>query len=265
MYHEFSIEQRGKQEGTQMKQLFEERNSIDRIRYVSHRGFQPMAPANSLAGFQYAGYLKQWGIETDVRCTKDGLLVCCHDADIHSTYDGEGLVAEMTWRELSRFRLNRGNRLACLMDTEKRMPLFSEYLAVCKRFGSIPFIDVKADVVGQIIRDAYRAGIESKRIVLSSVKLESLEEAREIDPNVFIHWIFAKEAQLERLAALESAGISWDISDARTCPADLITSAHNLGLKVCLRAGDTPQDVQRMMDLNLDYIPTNTMHLPLRK
>jgi len=36
------------------------------VRYISHRGFMPLAPENSLAGFEYAGLLSQWAIETDV-------------------------------------------------------------------------------------------------------------------------------------------------------------------------------------------------------
>ena len=33
-----------------------------------------------------------------------------------------------------------------------------------------------------------------------------------------------------------------------------------MGLKVCLRAGDTLENVRRMLELGCDYIPSNCMH-----
>jgi len=39
-------------------------------RYISHRGFTPLAPENSLPSFYYAGLLGQWAIETDVHIMK---------------------------------------------------------------------------------------------------------------------------------------------------------------------------------------------------
>lgn len=52
-----------------MNKLFSTPQTLSHPRYVSHRGFQPMAPANSLPSFEYAGYLRQWAIETDVHFT----------------------------------------------------------------------------------------------------------------------------------------------------------------------------------------------------
>ena len=112
-----------------MNKLFDTPQTFAHPRYVSHRGFQPLAPENSLPSFTYAGRLGQWAIETDVHLTRDGELVCCHNATVEKMYDGEGAIADMTWAELSRLRLKCGNRLDCLSDEEKRMPLFSEYLA----------------------------------------------------------------------------------------------------------------------------------------
>ena len=49
--------------GLYMKTIFDTPHPV---RYISHRGFMPLAPENSLAGFEYAGLLSQWAIETDV-------------------------------------------------------------------------------------------------------------------------------------------------------------------------------------------------------
>ena len=75
------------------------------LHYISHCGFRPLAPDNSLPGFEYAGILKQWAIETDVHMSADGVLVCNHNATVDASYDGNGSIREMTWSELSRLRL----------------------------------------------------------------------------------------------------------------------------------------------------------------
>ena len=234
-----------------------------KVRYISHRGFQPMAPANSLPSFAAAGALGQWAIETDVHLTRDGKLVCCHDACVDTTYDGSGLIADMTWNELRTLRLKQGNRLNCLTDEEKRMPLFSEYLTVCRRFGSVPFVELKTSDVEPVLKTVAAAGLREDEVIMSSTRLEWLKEVRRLSPSMFIHWIFGNEDQLDELAALGNAGLSWKIANCFECSPEKITMAHERGLKVCLRAGDSIESVRHMLALGLDYIPTNCMHLPL--
>ena len=62
--------------------------------YISHRGFRPLAPDNSLPGFEYAGILKQWAIETDVHISADGILVCNHDLTVDATYNGTACLTQ---------------------------------------------------------------------------------------------------------------------------------------------------------------------------
>ena len=214
-----------------MNKLFSTPQTLSHPRYVSHRGFQPMAPANSLPSFEYAGYLHQWAIETDVHFTRDGVAVCCHN----DTVD-------------------------CLRDEQKRMPLFSEYLSICRHYGSVPFIELKTDDVERVMALVRQAGFADDEIVISAVSLERMQIARRVSEDVFIHRIFATEEELPILAELGNAGLSWNIKDVRDCTPDKITRPHEMGLKVCLRAGDTLENVRRMLELGCDYIPSNCMH-----
>src|SRR5699024_12488647 len=93
--------------------LFRSQDHLSVPPFVSHRGYTPMAPENSLPGFAYAGLLGQWAIETDVHLTRDGVLVCCHDEAVDAMYDGTGAIADMTWEELSRHQLRSCSRLDC--------------------------------------------------------------------------------------------------------------------------------------------------------
>ena len=243
-----------------MKTIFDVPQTSEKPRFISHRGFQPLALANSLPSFAYAGWLGQWAIETDVHLTRDGVAVCCHNDTVDETFDGSGVIREMTWKELSLLRMKCGNRLDCLRDEEKRMPLFSEYLNLCRRYGSIPFIELKTDDVDEVLHCVRSAGLEDGQVVMSSSRLDRLKMTREKTENMFIHWIFGDEEHLEELAGLGYSGMSWNTVDWAHFPVEKIELCHRAGVKVCLRAGDSVQAVRTMLSLGLDYIPSNCMH-----
>ena len=228
--------------------------------FVSHRGFTPLAPENSLPSFYYAGLFRQWAIETDVHITRDGQIVCCHNETIDKYCNGEGRISELTCGQLRHFRIVRGNRAECFSEDELRIPLFSEYLSICRRFGSIPFIELKTDDAEHVIRHLQKNGFSEDEVIASSMVLTRLEESRRYAPNMFVHWIFAEENKLSRLLELGNAGLSWKISDPFACDSQRIDLAHKEGLKVCLRAADDVTALEQMKKLGLDYFPTNTLH-----
>lgn len=233
------------------------------VKYMSHCGFQPLAPENSLPSFEYAGLLGQWAIETDVHVTCDGRLVCCHDERVERTFAGEGRIEEMTWAELSALRMNRGNRLECFEAEQLRMPLFSEYLSICRRFGSVPFIELKTPDAERVLRAVREAGLTDRDVVMSAIPLEWVLETRRVSKEAYIHWIFADEARLGELAEAGNAGLSLNIPDPFDCSPEKVAQIHAMGLRMCLRAGDTARTAARMHEIGLDYVPTNCMHLPV--
>lgn len=104
---------------------------------IAHRGYTAGGAAeNTIPAFLAAkanGFLR---IETDVRATSDGVLVCLHDTTIDRTSDGTGNISSMTYAEASAY--NYG--------TEKypaTIPKFTDYLDVCKKTGIKPYIEIK--------------------------------------------------------------------------------------------------------------------------
>src|SRR3954452_18398025 len=62
---------------------------------LGHRGASAYAPENTFAAFDLAVEMGADGIETDVRATRDGVLVLLHDETVDRTTDGTGVVAEL--------------------------------------------------------------------------------------------------------------------------------------------------------------------------
>lgn len=70
---------------------------------IAHRGFSAQYPENTLAAFRAAFDAGADVVETDVRLTKDGVLVLSHDADLKRCSNGQGGVASMTLAELRQY------------------------------------------------------------------------------------------------------------------------------------------------------------------
>ncbi len=72
-------------------------------RICAHRGFNTVAPENSMPAFAAAISLGAQEIELDIRETDDGVLVVCHDNSIDRISNGNGQIAEMTFEQLRSF------------------------------------------------------------------------------------------------------------------------------------------------------------------
>ncbi len=241
--------------------LFEEKQSIKKPKFISHRGYTPVAPENSLISFEKAGKRGVWAIETDVHLTRDGRLVCCHDSSTERMFGDELIIEESDFDDLMKLRISRGSRVETYPSESLKMPEFGEYLDICAKYGAVPFIETKgaADVVDAVLRELKSRDIISDSVI-SSIEFEHIERARQLNEEIFVHHIFGSEALLPELSKMKNAGLSYDYTDLDEVPEGLIDRTHEAGVKVCLRAGDNIHTVLKMLEMGLDYIPTNTMY-----
>lgn len=103
--------------------------------YYAHRGLHNDERAeNSMSAFKAAvdaGY----GIELDIRLSKDGKLVVFHDDTLDRVCGREGKVIDFTADELASFKLN---------GTNDGVPLFSDVLSLIG--GKVPLlVEIKED------------------------------------------------------------------------------------------------------------------------
>ncbi|HEL1612189.1 TPA: hypothetical protein TXL52_000220 [Streptococcus suis] len=97
----------------------------------AHRGFHDNAgpaPENSLLAIQLA-VEKGYGIEFDIRLTKDGQLVVFHDETLKRTSGIDQNIEELTYEELLSFSL---------FASKERIPLLSQILSTVA--GRVPLI-----------------------------------------------------------------------------------------------------------------------------
>ena len=134
--------------------------------------------------------------------------------------------------------------------------MFTAYLSICRVYGAVPFIELKTMDADAVLAEC-RQFFDDRELVISSTQMSYLREARRLSSAVFLHHIFSDEASIRELSMMGPAGCSLNQPDVNAFDTAWVGRVHAEGLKLCLRAGDTPEMVLRMAALGLDYIPTN--------
>ncbi|MDO5444813.1 MAG: glycerophosphodiester phosphodiesterase family protein [Eubacteriales bacterium] len=96
----------------------------------AHRGLHTRdesVPENSMEAFRLAAE-KGYGIELDIRLTKDGYVVVFHDDTLDRVCGISGKVIDYTYSELKEFRL---------CGSDETIPLFSDVLAMINGRSSV--------------------------------------------------------------------------------------------------------------------------------
>ena len=107
----------------------------------AHRGASEYAPENTMSSFQLGVSMGANGIETDVRKTKDGVLVLFHDGNFKRVIGCEGQISDYTYEELMQFRVKNEKT-----DTEDIIISFEDFLRYLG-FRDLQFaIELKEDL-----------------------------------------------------------------------------------------------------------------------
>lgn len=105
------------------------KQSPQNIYVAAHRGLCAKYPENTMEAFRAAVEVGVDQIETDVRITKDGVLVLIHDETVDRTTNGSGKVCEMTYAEL--LALDAGiKKSECFAGA--KIPMLTELLELVK-------------------------------------------------------------------------------------------------------------------------------------
>ena len=257
-------------------------DEISSMLLSAHRGYQPMGPENSILSFEAAGKLGFDYIETDVIMTADGELVCMHDATVDRMTNGSGKVTDMTYADIRKLTIDtaaHGFNISTADKDKLYVPTFREYLGICKKYGSKPFIEIK-DSREEVIKKIIDTALEyfaAEDIVMSCGSIAELNISYKYNRDVFHHLIWGDQSNagyeqsivtLSRMTDSKgkvNAGIAFNITNLSNKSnydraKSWIDKAHAAGLLTCLRAADDMTEVRAMFELGIDYYPTNTTH-----
>lgn len=227
---------------------------------VAHRGLLRHAPENTLPALAACLELGL-GFEIDVRRTRDGKLVCLHDATLDRTTDGKGKLADHTWEEIR--KLDAGGWFDPAFRGA-RIPSLDEVFALLKERGSratLVALDLKdPDVEEDVVRAAVRFGVLD-RVVGIGRTIEQTEVRRRLkkaEARMPVAVLAQRVADLP--AALEEKNADWIY--VRFLPTRAqVERLHGLGKKVFLVgplvAGNAPDNWRAGRDAGVDAVLTD--------
>ncbi|RYP30895.1 hypothetical protein DL767_006027 [Monosporascus sp. MG133] len=74
---------------------------------IAHRGYSAVAPENTIEAFRRAAEAGAHAFETDLRLSRDGVVVLMHDASLKRTFGEDSKVRDHDWGYLSQLRTLR--------------------------------------------------------------------------------------------------------------------------------------------------------------
>jgi glycerophosphoryl diester phosphodiesterase len=218
---------------------------------VGHRGARAYAPENTLTSFKKALEIGVDAVELDVRKTKDNQLVVIHDANVKRTTDGEGLVSELTLKEIKGFSAEKGEKI----------PTFQEALDFLDKKVKM-FIELKeTGVEEQVLSKVNERGLE-KNVVIVSFLEDALKKVRELDKDIETGLIYAKHKNPVK-AALELKA-NYLLAFYRFTHTVNVQKAHENGLKVIVWTINKSEEVEEYAAKGVDGIASDKPDILMR-
>jgi glycerophosphoryl diester phosphodiesterase len=228
---------------------------------IAHRGHSTGAPEQTLAAFAQAIELGADMIEADVRRTRDGRLVMCHDADVGRTTDGTGHISGFTFDELR--RLDAGSWFDPMYRAE-RVPSLDELYELALESGAALCLEAKGETNDEQLAVAHAVAGEIARRgrlgedFLSSFDHAALAGARDAFPGL--------RTAPDRLPERGPADPAATVEQARAIGATVVqhhhedldaatvSRAHDAGIAVWAWPVLTADEIERAIALDVDAV-----------
>ena len=211
---------------------------------IGHRGAGGLEPENTLLSVRRALELGADGIEVDVHCLGDELIVI-HDATLDRTTNGSGPLRRHTLAQVRSLDAGKGERI----------PLLHEVLdAVDRRvLVNIELKGPRTAVPVQALLQEYiaRRGWTPEDFVVSSFRRGELRRLR--DSQFPLGILFARSARLFRRPARGLRAWSIHVPFAHVTPR-LVSRVHADGRKLFVFTVNDRADMERMQQMGVDGI-----------
>ena len=233
-------------------------------RVCAHRGFNTIAPENSMPAFGAAVAMGAEEIEFDLWATKDGEIVSIHDPTLERVSDGVGKIYEHTYTELLTydFGVKYGERFKGM-----RILKFEDIL---KKFSCHVIMNIHIKTIDTSCE--YDPAIMKKIIALID----------KYDCRKYVYFMcgndnvikLAKELAPDICRCMGGGDKKWEIVERAIrydCEKvqlvkgffnkEMIDKAHANGIRCNLFWSDDPAETSEFLDMGIDTILTNDYNL----
>ncbi len=231
-------------------------------RLCAHRGFNSVAPENSMPAFGAAVALGAEEIEFDLWATKDGVIVSCHDAKLDRVSTGSGKIYEHTYEELLQldFGVKHGEKFKGL-----KIPTFEEIL---KKFAGRVIMNIHVKIwdhaakfedhkIEEIVALIRKYDCE-KQVYFMTTNDGIIKRVMEYAPdiNICVGWDGNKEPMsiVDRAIALGAKKVQLFKPYFNQ---ESVDKAHAHGILCNVFWADDPDEARRYFEMGIDTVLTN--------
>jgi glycerophosphoryl diester phosphodiesterase len=218
----------------------------------AHRGASEYAPENTLSSF-YLGLIQGAnGIETDVRKTKDGVLVLFHDSTLDRVSNGSGNVCDYTYEELKSIEIY-GKVTNGFYD---RIVTLREFLEKFHSYDINFAIELKGEgVEEETLAMVKEYGIMNKT-TFTSFTFEFIKKIKELDSTARVGWLTSStdDEAVEQILQIGGEEIA---PKAQTITAELMKKWRGAGLGVRAWGVSNIELMEKACQLGVDGMTVN--------
>jgi glycerophosphoryl diester phosphodiesterase len=230
---------------------------------VAHRGASRDAPGNTIPAFQLAWEQGADAIEADFHLSKDGEIVCFHDADTERVAGTQLVVRQSTLAELKQLDVGATHGVAF---NGTRIPTIAEVFATIPE-GKKIFIEVKcgAEIIPTLLNEIDQSGLTQEQIVVISFNKQVIQQLKIKAPQYKASWLCSFNKQetgeitpalatvLKTLKQIQADGLSSNTA----VPASVIEAVSQQGYEWHVWTINDLNTARRMQALGVLSITTD--------
>lgn len=221
---------------------------------IAHRGGAKEAPENSIEAFRHATNLGYRYLETDAQLTADGVVIAFHDSTIDRVSTQRGKIGDWRWEDLSSVEIGGSSRLTTVAD------LLAEFPDTCFN------LDAKSDRVLAPLLSVIERANAFDRVCIGSFSDKRLRRARRmagerlctsLGPAAIIHLIARSRGLGSSVSSGQAVQVPVSFRGLPVITPRLVEQSHREGLVVHAWTIDDPEQMHRLLELEVDGIMTD--------
>jgi len=231
---------------------------------VAHRGASQDAPENTLPAFELAWKQGADAIEGDFHLTKDGEIICLHDADTKRVAGTKLIAKDTLLADLRKLDVGswKGPQFAGIHP-----PTFKEVVATIPA-GKKFYVEIKCgpEIVPKLTAELKVSGLTDQQIVIISFNADVIAAMKKTNPQYNAYWLVsfkengenglrpATDDVLDTLKTTHANGLS---SGYKLVTADLIDAIHKANYEYHVWTVDDPAIAKQFRKWGAGSITTN--------
>ncbi|MBQ6867942.1 MAG: hypothetical protein IJO16_04625 [Clostridia bacterium] len=231
------------------------------VKMVAHRGLSGIERENTNPAFVAAGNRSYWGIETDVHKTLDGQFIIIHDETTERVTDGKvNINIEESPYDAVR-DLVLPDKDGSLNRQDIRIPLFIDYIRICKKYEKIAVLELKnpfADEDIAKIVDIIKEEKYLENVTFISFDFNNCAVLRKMLPEQSIQWLTYKEIDEAAINNILEHKLDID-AHYKLLSRELIEKLHARGVTVNCWTVDDKEMAEKLIEWGVDMITSNIL------